>query len=99
MKVRFSEQGFERVQFVDDWWRANRDKAPDLFDEELNRIVTLLPRTPNMGTRYAEIGGLVIRRVLLKKTRQYVYYWVDTDNDIIEIVSVWGTKRGKPPLL
>lgn len=31
MKVRYSDEGDERVAIVDAWWRANREKAPDLF--------------------------------------------------------------------
>jgi plasmid stabilization system protein ParE len=90
MRVRLSPTARERFSFIDAWWRANRDRAPDLFERELTRVIELLPTAPAMGNRYATDEHGEIRRVLLKKTRQYVYYRVRESEGLIEIVSIWG---------
>jgi hypothetical protein len=43
MRVRLSPTARERFSFIDAWWRANRDRAPDLFARELTRVIELLP--------------------------------------------------------
>jgi hypothetical protein len=37
---------------IDAWWRENRDKAPDLFEEELALAFRLLASSPGAGKRY-----------------------------------------------
>ncbi len=99
MKIRFTDEGKARVRYVRAWWRLNRDKAPDLFEQELERVLVLLATSPEMGERYKKVGGLQWYRVLLEKTRQHAYYWIDREHDVIEIASVWGARRGSGPPL
>jgi hypothetical protein len=59
----------------------------------------LLSRTPELGTPYVERDGVLVRRVLLRKTRHHVYYEIDRINGVVMILAVWGTpKGGEPPL-
>jgi hypothetical protein len=41
----------------------------------------------------------VIRRWLLKKTEQHVYYEADIKQDAITVLRVWGARRGRSPKL
>ena len=99
MKVRFSPRAQRRVKLVAMWWRRNRPSAPTLFDDELNAVVEALKNQPALGAEYQMRGGDIVRRTLLKKSAQHVYYSVDETNGVIVIYSVWGARRGRGPKL
>jgi hypothetical protein len=54
---------------------------------------------PEIGAPYTERQGVLVRRVLLPKPRQYLYYEVDRKNGVAMIIAVWGTPRGRGPRL
>lgn len=99
MKVRFSPRAQQRVRIVAKWWRENRPSAPTLFDEELDAAIEMLKNRPSIGAVYQMRGGEIVRRTLLKKSAQHVYYSVDDANGVIVIYSVWGARRGRGPKL
>lgn len=73
------------------WWRENRPGAADLFQNELEatkQSLATLPPTP--GLVYVTVRGKVIRRVLLPKTEQRVYFSIDEDVRRVVIHTVWG---------
>lgn len=63
-----------QIDQIDDWWRANREKAPRLFQEELDRVFRLITSFPNAGRLQEEIELAGVRRVVLKKCKLHVYY-------------------------
>ena len=79
---------------IDAWWRANREKAPDKFEEELASAFETLAVIPGAGQRYPHPDADV-RRILLRSTKNYVYY-VETADSVL-IVAVWGAVRGSGP--
>lgn len=97
MKILFTPKGRRRELAVSRWWRENGSQ-PDLFDREMLAALERLKKSPSSGTLYATLDGSDVRRVLLKRSKQYVYYRVVEDEDVVAILLVWGTKRGKPPL-
>jgi plasmid stabilization system protein ParE len=99
VKVRFSPRAQRRVKLVATWWRKNRPSAPTLFDDELDAMIEMLKNRPTLGVVYQMRGGEIVRRTLLKKTAQHVYYSVDDANGVIVIYSVWGARRGRGPKL
>ena len=99
MKIRYTDEGKARLRFVAEWWRENRDKNPYLFEDELEKALELLEDTPEIGERYQKVAGVQWYRLLLKKSRQHVYYCIDRENDVIEIASVWGVQQQHGPLL
>lgn len=54
---------------------------------------------PTLGLEYDEVGGKIIRRMLLPKSNQHVYHAVDDDHGVIVIYTVWGARRGRGPTL
>ena len=98
MNVRFSPRAQRRVKLVATWWRRNRQAAPMLFEDELKGVVERLKQQPTLGGVYQTVDGEVVRRALLPRTAQHVYYAVDEANDIIIIHTVWGARRGRPKL-
>jgi plasmid stabilization system protein ParE len=70
-----------------------------LFDDELRYAIETLREQPTIGAVYRTVDGEVVRRLLLPKTAQHVYYAVDDANGIIIVHSVWGARRGRGPRL
>lgn len=80
------------------WWSANRRAAPDLVLEEFERCVTLLESTPDVGISFrTSIPG--VRRLVMKKTRHFIYYIHDATRAVVYIIAVWGTPKGGDPVL
>ena len=99
MKVRFSPRARHRVKFIKSWWLENRSAAPDLFDEELAHATELLAATPKIGVIYKTKSTAVIYRLLLPKTEQHVYYYIDDSAHEVVVLTVWGVRRGRGPKL
>lgn len=87
-----------RFEAEDEWWREHRD-VKDLFVEEFTQTLERLGEMPEIGQRYRTARGVLIQRVLMKKTRCHIYYWHDRERGIIEIHSIWGASRERGPSL
>lgn len=99
MKTRLAQPAREQAERIDRWWRENRPAASDTFARELNEARFLLANTPEMGSPYQERHGALIRRVLLPKSRNQLYYEIDRPNGVVMILAVWGAPRGSAPEL
>ena len=97
MKLLFSPQAEQDADKVDAWWRKHRASARDLFAEELSTACNQILRTPLMLKPYCERNGVVIRRCLLRKTEQHVYYEVDLESELLTVLRVWGARRRSGP--
>jgi plasmid stabilization system protein ParE len=96
VKVELSEEAHGQVLEIDTWWRQNRPAAPNLFTEEIDRLLLLLEARPNLGTPY-DTGAKTVRRVLLRRSHYYLY--VVEHGDTLQVVSVWSVYRGSRPKL
>lgn len=97
MRFRFTPRAESEVDREQAWWREHRPKAPDLFDEELERAIEQIIRRPTAGAIYPCGFPEVVRRVLLTKTKNYVYFTVN-EGEIV-ILSIWGAPRRRGPKL
>lgn len=100
MKVVFTPEAIASAREKQAWWEANRDKASELFVEELAVIVSKLrDRADQERQEYAARGGHVIWRLLMPKTRHHVYYRVDEPGGEVEILLIWSAvARDRPEL-
>ena len=71
MKVELSAEADAQVQQIDSWWRENRQSAPDLFTDELDRALLILEDSPTLGIPYESTRG--VRRLLLRRTHYHLY--------------------------
>jgi hypothetical protein len=55
-----------------------------------------LAEDPYAG-RACVIGGKQVRRLLLLRTQQWVYYVVRTEQQLVVVQTVWGARRGQYP--
>lgn len=94
MKVKVTDFAKDLVRKERTWWRKNRDDKA-LFTEQFIEARERLRDPPKLEV-YGYFEGLAVRRLLLEKVHCHVYFIIIEDKDLVEIVSVWGTKRGKP---
>jgi len=99
VKIRIAGPAQADLDYIETWWRAHRDKAPARFEEELEKAKELLRHTPRFGIVHAEQDGHIIRRIVLKKTKVKLFYWVEEDAGVVHIIAAWGGKRGSDPKL
>jgi plasmid stabilization system protein ParE len=92
--VKFSPRARRRVTLVSSWWRSNRRAASMLFDEELEHAIQQLETQPTLGAVYQSVEDEVVRRLLLPKTQQHVYYVIDEALRAVVIYTIWGARRG-----
>ena len=78
------------------WWLANRDKAPEAFDEDIDKAYELITEMPYIGKPWRMRSGKYIRRLTLDRIRYYLYYRVHPGR--IEVTFFWHTSR-RPPRL
>jgi plasmid stabilization system protein ParE len=73
------------------WWKANRPKAPKLFAVELADARRRIAEKPDIGHVYAvRAGGVIVRRMLMPKTRTHVFYELQEDESVAMILALWG---------
>jgi plasmid stabilization system protein ParE len=95
VRLRFTELAAGQAEAEDSWWRENREKAPALFQSELEEALLTLATVPEAGPLYGILDDTPMRRVQLKKTRCHLYYSVEADEIVIHFV--WGARRGDRP--
>ena len=99
MKVEIGGRARRQVERFDAWWRKNRDKAPELFEQELAKAEEFLATTPHLARQYVVRRGRLIRWLLLPKTKVKLYFWMDEESATVNVISVWGSQRGREPRL
>ena len=99
MKTRLAAPAREQADQIDRWWRESRPAVADLFARELAEARRLLESAPEMGSPYLVRHAGMVRRVLLPKTKNHVYYIVERSEPVVMIVAVWGAPKGRGPNL
>ncbi len=95
-QLRTTPQADLLILELDAWWREHRDKAPDLFEQELSVAFRTIASSPEAGKRYKH-SDADVRRILMRATRNHVYY-LERDDHVL-VVAVWGAvKRSGPDL-
>jgi plasmid stabilization system protein ParE len=93
MKVRLAPRALSEAA----WWQKNRQSSPDLFDDEMAAAIEQIGAAPTLGAIYPSSFGRTVRRVLMPKTQNHVYYLV-REKEVV-VLSVWGAPRGRGPKL
>ncbi len=99
MKIRLVGPARQQADRIDRWWRENRPAARDLFSREMAEARALLSTTPDVGTPFTERRGVLVRRLLLPRTQNHLYYEVEEKDGLVMILAVWGAPRGSGPKL
>jgi plasmid stabilization system protein ParE len=97
MKFRLTPRALSEAERLQTWWRENRPDSPALFDDEMADAIDRICKKPGIGSVYPAKSGPTVRRVLMKTTRNHVYYAV-RDNEVV-VLSVWGAPKERGPKL
>lgn len=93
------EDAEEQLRQIADWWLANRPSAPMLPLDEFERCTTLLAHSPDIGARFRRSDVPGVRRLLMGRTKCFVYYLHDTFHGCVYVLAVWGAPKFGAPLL
>lgn len=96
-RVVVSPRGLDSLRRLDSWWRENRPDQPDLLRSEFQGAVAKLSSFPRAGRRYSFYSTGEVRRVLMPKTQNHVYYVIEGAE--VQVIVVWGAIKGKGPSL
>ena len=96
MRLRLTPRALAEAKRLKSWWVSNRDDR-DLFDDEFSATLAKLLKTPMIGTSYSSRFEVGVRRVLMKKTNNHLYFTVH-DEEVV-VLSVWGAPRKRGPKL
>jgi plasmid stabilization system protein ParE len=99
VKLRIGKRAQEQAAKIEQWWAEHREKAPNLFVDELEETFRTLCRERNAGTRWPTPRRPFLRRLLMPRTHHHVYFVVDQAADEVHVLAVWGAPRGKTPKL
>jgi plasmid stabilization system protein ParE len=81
------------------WWVENREAAPDLLIGEFERCVTLLESSPDAGAGFHRTKIPGVRRLVMKRTKHFLYYVHDEPNAVLYIIPIWGAPKHGDPVL
>jgi plasmid stabilization system protein ParE len=94
-RLRFTSTALEHIRREKTWWIQNRD-YPDVFADELERVLEILSTVPGIGTPYrpSPLGG--VRRVYLRRAAVHLYYTFDRTEVVVR--AVWGARLEHSPV-
>jgi plasmid stabilization system protein ParE len=84
----------DEILHIARWWKEERPRARDLFRRELRAARALLRAFPNCGRRCDVPGFEAVRRLLLRRTRYYLYYRWDEGSQLLIVLAIRHTSRG-----
>jgi hypothetical protein len=97
VKVELSDRALLEMQRIDVSWRK-RASSPDVFLDELEKLVEWIESTGVMGPVYDAKAKRRVHRLLLEKSEYHVYL-ARKSEDLIVVVSIWSARRKRGPKL
>ena len=97
MKVELSDRALLEVQRIDVSWRT-RASSPDVFLDELEKLVEWIESTGVMGPVYDAKAKRRVHRLLLEKSEYHVYIARKSEDPIV-VVSIGSARRKRGPML
>jgi hypothetical protein len=82
---------------IEEWWAENRPAAPTTFTDELEETFNLIRTTPCAGIRWPTPRRPTLRRILMPKTQNHVYFRVEDAENTVFVLAVWGAPKGRGP--
>jgi len=98
-EVAIVAEAEQQLESIDRWWRENRGAAPDLFLDEFVQAIDLLSEMPDIGSLFDRANRPGIRRLLLRRSKYWLYYFHDRQRSRVYVLAIWSTFRGSDPPL
>jgi plasmid stabilization system protein ParE len=99
VKLWIGKRAQEQAAKIGQWWATHREAAPNLFIDELETTFRFLCSERGAGVRWPTPRRPTLRRILMPRSRNHVYFVVDEAADVIRVLAIWGAPRGKTPKL
>ena len=99
MSYRFAvaPRAASQIRAAARWWKQNRPKAPSALVDDLESAYELIASLPNAGEQVSHPTNPGLRRLYLGRVRYHLYYSVDHDSRIVEVLALWHASRGSAP--
>ena len=97
LEIDISDLAKGQIRTAEEWWRLNRPNVPNAIREDLERAASLISMQPEIGARAVNVSLPDVRRLHLARVRYYLYYWIRTDPERIELLAFWHESRGRNP--
>ena len=95
-RIRVSPAAVLQIEHASAWWLEHREKAPEALAEEMERGFDLIRSFPGAGQRVSHPQHDGLRRLLLGRVRYYLYY-VEADDETVDVLALWHFSRGSQP--
>ncbi len=99
MKLVVAPEAAAQILVRKRWWRANRSKAPERFDEELAAAFAVITERPESFPVFSARSGKIVRRCLLAKTSCHLYFEVREEAREVWIIAARGAVQRRTPRL
>ncbi len=93
------DEAEQQLREIAAWWRENRSAAGSLVHDELERCIALIESSPDAGLRFHRTAVPGVRRLVMPRTKHFVYYIHDEPNAVVYIIAIWGAPKGGAPEL
>ena len=99
MKLRIARRAQRQADKIEAWWLEHRREAPTLFVDELGETFRYICETHSAGVRWPTPHRPSLRRILMTRTRNHVYFVIDRPTLVVHVLAVWGAPKGRGPKL
>jgi len=99
VKLRVGKRAQQQANKMEAWWVENRPEAPTLFLDELEETFRYICNDKNAGVRWPTPRRPNLRRILMSRTKNHVYFVIDEATDTVHVHAVWGAPKGRTPKL
>ncbi len=93
MKVVVAPEAAAQILVRKRWWRENRSKAPERFDDELAIALAAITERPESFPVFSARAGRTLRRCLLAKTSCHLYFEIRPGTDEVWIIAARGAAQ------
>ncbi len=98
MKLRLGRRAQQQIRRIEQWWVEHR-AAPELFADELEQTFRHIASVRTAGIGWPTGRHPTLRRMLMPRTGNHVYFVVDEATGAVFVLAVWGAPRGAGPRL
>jgi plasmid stabilization system protein ParE len=99
VKLRIGKRAQRQAERIEEWWIEHRPQAPGLFTGELQSVFEAICERSDAGIGWPTARRPKLRRILMPRSENHVYFQVDDDGETVYVLSIWGGPRGTSPKL
>jgi plasmid stabilization system protein ParE len=99
VKLRLGRRVITEIERKESWWARNRPAAPDLFARELRDTLEFVRTMPGGGIGWPTARRPTLRRILMVRTQNHLFFMVDDSAQAIDVLAIWGASRKRAPKL